>query len=82
MIYRCDVPVCTKTVLIFSYKDGVGFLLGEHTNTIAGGTYEFLDCAGNLLSKFDRENLWDGPTIDYEVQKEILELYISLNIKH
>ncbi len=81
-IYRCKIPKCLKRVYVSNYKDGVGFLLGEHIFT-NGPNWEFLDCAGNFLCKSkmgEGEDLCPDLGIGTKYEKLILELTISLNI--
>lgn len=79
MIYRCNVHRCRKLVSITKYRDGVGFLLGEHIN--ARQNWEFIDCSGNLLCNTNLLTMCNELCIDIsEKQKIILELNISLNV--
>ena len=81
MLHRCSHHRCFKSVSICTYRDGVGFLLWEHLNAGYNAYWEFLDCSGNLLCGKSQENLLDFPTefdIDYQNQKLLLHLFISL----
>ena len=85
MLHRCSHYKCTKTVSVCTYRDGVGFLLWEHLNAGINANADFLDCNGNLLCKIKKSgenscNWCPELNIDYQNEKIILHLFISLNV--
>ena len=84
MIYRCTHHRCAKRVFICTYRDGKGFLMGEHLASGDGAHMDFLDCSGNLLCNITKSGessySWCDLDIDWDNGKIILELTISLNV--
>ena len=82
LLYNCNHYRCDKRVSICTYRDGVGFLVGEHLNAGNNANYVFLDCSGNLLCNMNQENSFACVSeldIDWLNGKYILLLSISLN---
>jgi len=82
MIDRCKSPNCLRTVSICNYKDGMGFLLGEHLSD-RDPYYEFLDCTGTILCNawVRKDILCPDLHIDFENSKNIITSFIPLTIK-
>ena len=84
MLYSCNFYSCEKIVSLCTYRDGIGFLLGNHTNAGYNDIWDFLDCNGNLLCNITKVgdfsyNWCPELNIDFANGKIILRLKVSLS---
>ena len=82
MLYRCPVPLCRKMVIICKYRDGVGFLLGEHIRS-SQQHWELLDCNGNLLCESEGAGLQlvcPELNVKFYAEDVVIETVISFNV--
>jgi hypothetical protein len=84
MLYRCPVHLCRKAVFICKYRDGIGFLLGEHIRNDKPN-WELLDCNGNLLFEsggVSFQSLCSEFGVVYNIDDIVIETVIAFNVDH